>query len=127
MVGLTLCVPVVASAPVHPLLAVQEVALVLDQVKVELLPDVIVVGFPVRATVGATTEETTVTVAVALLVGLKTEIALTVTAPEDGIDSGAVYRPAGEIVPYVALPPVAPFTCHVTAVFIAFATVALNA
>ena len=40
--------------------------------------------------------------------------------------AGAVYRPALEIVPTVALPPVTPFTCQVTAVLLVFCTVALN-
>lgn len=99
----------------------------LDHVRVELLPAAIVVGFAMRATVGAAIGEVTATVAVALLVGSATEVAPTVTIPEAGIEAGAVYRPADEIVPYVALPPVTLFTCHVTAVFIVFATVALNA
>jgi len=37
-----------------------------------------------------------------------------------------VYRPALEIVPTVALPPVTPFTCQVTAVLLVFCTVAVN-
>ena len=40
--------------------------------------------------------------------------------------AGAVYRPVAEIVPTVASPPVVPFTFHVTAVLLAFATVAVN-
>jgi len=39
--------------------------------------------------------------------------------------AGAVYRPELEIVPTVALPPVTPFTCQVTAVLLVF-TVAVN-
>jgi hypothetical protein len=62
LVGLTLFVPLVASAPVQPPLAVQEVALVLDQVRVELAPDAMVVGLADRVTVGA---GATVTVALA--------------------------------------------------------------
>jgi len=64
LVGSTLSVPLVASVPVQPPLAVQEVAFVLDQVKVELLQDVIAVGLADRVTVGAGAAET-VTVAVA--------------------------------------------------------------
>src|SRR2546430_12908415 len=40
--------------------------------------------------------------------------------------AGAVYRPELEIVPTVALPPVTPFTCQVTAVLLVFCTVAVN-
>jgi hypothetical protein len=58
----TLCVPLVAFVPVQPPLAVQEVALVLDQVRVELLPGSIVVGIAVSVTVG-TAAAVTVTVA----------------------------------------------------------------
>jgi hypothetical protein len=43
-----------------------------------------------------------------------------------GIVAGGVYRPAAEIVPVVLLPPATPFTCHVTAVFVVFVTVAVN-
>lgn len=56
--------PLVASVPVQPPLAVQEVALVLDHVRVELLPDAMVVGLADRVTVGAGTA-VTVTVALA--------------------------------------------------------------
>jgi len=57
-------VPLVASDPLQPPLAVQEVALVLDQVRVELLPDAIVTGLADKLTVGAGVAET-VTVALA--------------------------------------------------------------
>jgi len=69
VVGLTVNAPLVASVPVQPPLAAQDVAFVLDHARVEPLPAAIVVGFAVRATLGAATGETTVTVAVALLVG----------------------------------------------------------
>ncbi len=65
LVGLTLFVPLVASVPVQPPLAVQEVALVLDQVNVELLPDAMVVGLADKVTVGAGAAAVTVTVALA--------------------------------------------------------------
>ncbi len=52
LVGLTLCVPLTASVPDQPPLAVQEVALVLDQVRIELLPEAIVVGLAVSVAVG---------------------------------------------------------------------------
>jgi hypothetical protein len=43
-----------------------------------------------------------------------------------GIDAGGVYKPPVEIVPTAADPPVVPFTCHVTAVFVSPVTVAVN-
>jgi len=42
----TLSVPLIASAPVQPPLAVQDVAFVLDQVRVELPPEEMVVDWP---------------------------------------------------------------------------------
>jgi lysine/ornithine N-monooxygenase len=60
-VGKTPRVPLVAVVPVQPPLAVHEVAFVLDQVSVELLPEVMVVGVALKLTVGAA--EVTVTVA----------------------------------------------------------------
>jgi hypothetical protein len=51
----------VAVCPDQPPLAVHVVALVLDQVSVELLPEVMVVGVALKLTVGAA--EVTVTVA----------------------------------------------------------------
>jgi hypothetical protein len=126
-VGETLCVPLVAFDPLQLPLAVQEVAFVLDHVSVELLPEVIVVGLAVSVTVGVEAVEVTVAVAVALLVGSATEIAFIATAAGDGTAAGAVYRPAVEIVPFVALPPDTPFTCQVTPLFCeSFETVAVN-
>ncbi len=55
------CVPLVASLPLHPPEAVQEVAWVDDQERVELLPLATVLGLAPRLTVGA--GEVTVTVA----------------------------------------------------------------
>src|SRR5882672_7710979 len=69
--------------------------------------------------------KTTVTVAVSDFVVSATEIAFTVVAPA-GTVAGAVYRPLALIVPTVALPPGTVFTCHVTVVFVAFVTVAVN-
>ena len=51
---------------------------------------------------------------------------MTVTVAGLGTAPGAVYRPELEIVPTVALPPVTPFTCQVTAVLLAFCTVAVS-
>jgi hypothetical protein len=55
------CDPLVASLPVHPPEAAQEVALVDDQVSVELLPLPMVLGLALKLTVGL--GEVTVTVA----------------------------------------------------------------
>ena len=52
-VGETPSVPLVASVPVQPPLAVHDVALVLDQVSVELLPALIVEGLAVSRAVAA--------------------------------------------------------------------------
>jgi hypothetical protein len=60
--GETLCVPLVAFEPDQPPLAVQEAALVLDQVSVEEPPESMVVGLAERVAVGA---GSTVTVALA--------------------------------------------------------------
>ena len=49
----TVCVPDVVLVPVHPPLAVQEVAFVLDQVRVDELPDVTEVGEADRVRVDA--------------------------------------------------------------------------
>jgi hypothetical protein len=89
-VGLTLFVPLVVSVPVHPPLAVQDVALVLDQVNVELAPDAIVVGLAESVAVGAAAA-VMVTVAVALLVLSATEVAVKVTVFGEGAIAGAEY------------------------------------
>ena len=60
--GKTLSVPLAATVPAQPPLAVQEVALVLDQVRIEELPETIAVGLAERVAVGA---GRTVTVALA--------------------------------------------------------------
>lgn len=66
------------------------------------------------------------TVAEALLLASAWEIAVTVTVPPVGTVAGAVYKPDVLTVPTVELPPVTPFTCQVTAVFVALLTVAVN-
>lgn len=48
---------------------------------------------------------------------LATLIARTVTVLLVGTVAGAVYTPDALIVPVAELPPVTPFTCHVTSVF----------
>jgi hypothetical protein len=58
--GVTLSVPLMASAPVQPPLAVQDAAFVLDQVRVELPPEETVVGLADSVTVGAGTTVTVV-------------------------------------------------------------------
>jgi hypothetical protein len=55
------------------------------------------------------------------------EIALTTTVAGDGTAVGAEYKPEVETVPNVALPPVTPFTCQVTALLLVPVTVALKA
>ena len=54
------------------------------------------------------------------------DTAVTVTVAGEGMAAGAVYAPALEIVPTVALPPATPFTCQVTAELAEFMTVAEN-
>lgn len=56
------------------------------------------------------------TFAEALFEGSPSLVAVTVTLPAGGRICGAVYRPAFEIVPAVALPPAMPSTLQVTAV-----------
>ena len=63
--GVTPSVPLIASAPVQPPLAVQDVAFVLDQVRVELPPEEMVVGLADSVTVGAAGFTVTVAVWVA--------------------------------------------------------------
>ena len=53
LVGDTARVPLVAFVPVQPPPAVHEVALVEDQVTIEILPELMLVGFADNATVGA--------------------------------------------------------------------------
>ena len=65
-----------------------------------------------------------VTVTEALSLGLTWLTAVTVTLAPDGRIAGAVKRPAAEIVPLDAFPPVAAFTCHVTLVSVLPVTVA---
>jgi hypothetical protein len=52
-VGDTVRVPLVAFVPVQPPEAVHEVALVEDQVTIETLPEVMLVGLAENVTVGA--------------------------------------------------------------------------
>ena len=66
-----------------------------------------------------------VTVALAVLAEAKALCAVTVTMFVDGLD-GAVYKPAGEIVPTEEFPPAMPPTNQFTAVFVVPETVAVN-
>jgi hypothetical protein len=61
-VGETLAVPDVALAPLQPLEAVHDVALVVDQVSVELEPEVIEEGEALMVTTGAGVPAVTVMV-----------------------------------------------------------------
>lgn len=54
------------------------------------------------------------------------DMAVTVTVAGDGNVAGAVYTPAVEIAPTVALPPVIVLTCQVTCVLSVSATVAVK-
>ena len=60
------CDPLLGMAPVQLPLAVQEVALVADQVSVELLPEVMALGPALKMTVGAAVETVTVALCAAL-------------------------------------------------------------
>lgn len=68
----------------------------------------------------------TVTVADPDCVGSCTETAVICTVGWAGGVAGAVYRPPVEMVPTVLSPPVTPFTAQVTAVLLAFVTVAVK-
>src|SRR2546430_1096367 len=67
-----------------------------------------------------------VTCAEADFVGSACDTAVTVTVAGFGPPAGAVYRPELDIAPTVALPPLPPLTCQVTAVLLVFCTVAVN-
>jgi hypothetical protein len=79
-----------------------------------------------RVTATAAAVALIVTCAEALLLVCAWETAVTVTVAGEGTVAGAVYIPAGSIVPCVESPPVTPFTCHVTVVLDVFDTVAVN-
>ncbi len=76
-VGVTALLPEVETAPM-PLSMVTDVALVLDQVRVEDWPAEMLVGFAVIVTVGAPLEVLTVTVAVAVAVAPLEPVAVAV-------------------------------------------------
>lgn len=60
------CVPLTARLPLQPPLAVQEVALVADQLSVDALPEVIDDGLALMLTVGAAAEAVTVALCAAV-------------------------------------------------------------
>jgi len=72
---------------------------------------------------GVTEISPTATVAFAVAEVSATLAAVTVWLP---VCAGAVYKPAALIVPAMAFPPATPSTDQVTAVFVLFATVAVN-
>jgi len=75
---------------------------------------------------GAVLVGVSVTVAVAVTVVSCCEMAWTVTDDVTRIVDGAVYKPELDITPTDVFPPLIPFTCQLTAVFVAFVTVATN-
>jgi len=75
-----------------------------------------------RVTAGAVS----VTMAMAFFVVSACETALTETVVVVGNTAGAVYSPVELIVPLIASPPAAPFTCHVTVILVDPVTVAVN-
>src|SRR6266513_2927619 len=121
-------VPTVALPPVTPLTCqVTAVLLVFCTVAVKC-------RVPPAPTVADTGEIVTLTTAAGVMVtcaeadfvGSAWDTAATVTMAGFGTTAGAVYRPELDIVPTVALPPVTPLTCQVTAVLLVFSTVAVN-
>ena len=79
----------------------------------------------VGASVMLSGADSKLTVADALAVTSATLTAVTVTLDAGGA-AGAAYKPPVEIVPVAEPPPATPFTCHVTAAFDVFLTVAAN-
>lgn len=85
-IGPTFVLPLVLRAPLQPPLAVQPVALVLLQVKVDTPPLATLIGFALSVTVGAGDVAVTVTEAVAFAlppapVHVSVKLALAVNAP----------------------------------------------
>ncbi len=124
-------VPVVAFPPVTPftcqftavLVVFCTVAVKVCEAPVTTLAEV---GAIEILTGGGEEDEVMVTVAEADLVVSACEMAVTVTVAGLGTAAGALKTPEVEIVPVVALPPVTPFTCQVTAVLVVFCTVAVK-
>jgi hypothetical protein len=118
-------VPTLALPPIIPLTSqITVVLLVYSTVAVkDCMPPAGTVGL-----VGDIDTDTCamVTVACPDCVGSATDTADTVTLAGAGIAAGAVYSPALDMVPTVALPPTTPLTCQVTAVFVVLETVAVK-
>jgi hypothetical protein len=105
----------------HETLGFNEPATVAENCCVWPTPRLTVPGDTVTVTGGVT-----VTFAVADWVGSCTLVAVTVTDRGLETEAGPTYRPVFDTVPTVELPPVAPFTDHVTAVFVVPVTAAVN-
>jgi hypothetical protein len=140
LVAVTVNVPAAAGAvyePVVPMLPLVElssdhvtaVLVVLLTVAVNcwfvLTAIVAAVGAMLIVTAGWVETGLTVTDALADFVESAPAMAVTVTPSDAGVD-GAVYKPAGEMVPNCAFPPAMLFTCHCTAVFVEPVTAAVN-
>ncbi|HUN62143.1 MAG TPA: hypothetical protein VMU53_09140 [Candidatus Sulfotelmatobacter sp.] len=124
--GVTPFVPLVASVPLQPPLAVHVVAFVVDHCNVDVFPALIVAGFALSVTVGAAATAANVSVAVADLLASACETAVMDMLALAGMLEGAVYRPDAVIVPLLEFPEVTPSTCQITPLFAAFETVAVN-
>ena len=122
------------AAPAQPLPERLHVTLVLGEPRPGLVTDELICCAAPNSTLAfcagevklTTTSLVTVAVAVPELPGLATLVARMVTATGEGRICGAVYSPVALIVPTVELPPVMPFTLHVTVVFVVLVTDAVN-
>ena len=124
--GVTSFVPLVASVPLQPPLAVHVVAFVVDHCNVDAFPALTVAGFALSVTMGAATAVVNVSVAVADLLESACETAVMDMLALAGMLEGAVYKPDGVIVPLLEFPEVTPSTCQITPLFAAFETLAVN-
>jgi hypothetical protein len=111
----------IAGLTDHDTLVFNEPETVAENCCVWPTPRLTVPGDTVTVTGGVT-----VTFAVADLVGACTLVAVTVTDRGLGTEAGPAYRPIFDTVPTVELPPVAPLTDHVSAVFVVPVTAAAN-
>ena len=123
---MTSFVPLVASVPLQPPLAVHVVAFVVDHCNVDAFPALTVAGFALSVTMGAATAVVNVSVAVADLLESACETAVMDMLALAGMLEGAVYKPDGVIVPLLEFPEVTPSTCQITPLFAAFETLAVN-
>jgi hypothetical protein len=111
----------IAGLTDHDTLVFNEPETVAENCCVWPTPRLTVSGDTVTVTGGVT-----VTFAAADLVGASTLVAVTVTDRGLGTEAGPAYRPIFDTVPTVELPPVAPLTDHVSAVFVVPVTAAVN-